>query len=193
MPHSICSITQSIPAGESAEAEDEERPQPGKRPRQVSNIIADEDGWETAAVQAQGGGNGQQAKQDNLQEQLEDESDSSQQPPTGQMRRLSKGIGQEVSGKATVPAAKRARIVISDDEDELDAQPGRSRKQHASGGNSPGPSKVSHSFAAEGLDPIKEGVEGLRRRKSTKIDAGSIRERMQLNQQRLHEVCGSPP
>lgn len=177
-------------AGESAEAEDEERPQPGKRPRQVSNIIDYEDGWETAAVQAQRGG-----QQPELREQLEDASDSSQQPPTGQKRRLSKAASQEALGKATITAAKRPRPVISDDEDEHIVQPGRSRKQLSGGDTStdqPGPSKISRLLAEEGLDPIKEGSEGSRQRRSTKVDASSIRDRMQLNQQRLHEVSGSP-
>ena len=188
------SEVQSILAGESAEAEDEERPQPGKRPRQVSNIIDYEDGWETAAMQAQGSGKGH--KQKESQEQLEDKSDDGQQPPTGQKRRLSKGSSQEVPGNAAFQAAKRARCIISDDEDEHDVQqPRRSRRQHSSRAASPdqpGLSKVSRLFAEEGLDPVKEGAEGSRRRKSTKVDAGSIRKRMQLNQQRLHEVRCSP-
>ena len=182
---------QFILAGEAAEAEDEEMPQPGKRPRQVSNIIDYEDGWETAAVQAQGGGTGQQAKQ----EQLEDESDSSQQPPAGQKRRLSKAAIQKVPDTAPVPATKLAQAVISDDEDESDTQPHRSRRQPSSSKAStdqPGLCRVSCVLAEEGLDPIEEAAEGSRRRKITKVDAGSIRDRMQLNQQRLHEVRNSP-
>ena len=185
----------SVLAGGSAEAEDEERPQPGKRPRQVSKIIDYEDGWETAVVQAQGGGSGQQPEQEELQEQLEDDCDSSQQPPTGQKRRLSKAARQEASGNVAIPAAKRPRPVISDNEDGHHVQPGRSRRQHSGEGTStdqPGPSKLSRLLAEEGLDPINEGAEGSRQRRSTKVDASSIRDRMQLNQQRLRAVCGSP-
>lgn len=180
-----------IVAGEAAEAEDEEMPQPGKRPRRVSNIIDYEDGWDTAAVQPEGGGKGQQPKQ----EQLEEESDSSQQPPKGQKRRLSKAASWKVPGNARVPATKRARAVISDDEDESDTQPHRFRRQHSGSKTSkdqPGPSSLSRVLAEEGLDPIEEGAQGSRRRKTTKVGAGSIRHRMQLNQQRLHEVRGSP-
>lgn len=177
-------------------AEDEEQPQPGKRQKQVSNIIGYEDEWETAAAQAQGSGKVQQPKQAELQGELQDESDSSQQLPTCQKRRLSKAGSQDIPGTATVPAAKRAKPAVSDNEDESDAQPRTSRRRHSGSRTStgqPGPNDVSRLLAEEGLDPIKEDAGGSRRRKSTKVAAGSIRDRMQQNQQRLHQVSGSPP
>ena len=176
-------------------AEDEEQPQPGKRQKQVSNIIGYEDEWETAAAQAQGSGKGQQPKHKELQEQLQDESDSSQQLPARQKRRLSKAGSQESPGNATLSAAKREKPAMSDNEDESDAQPLRSRRRHSGSKTStdqPGPASVSRLLAEEGLDPIKEDAEGSRLRKSTKVGAGSIRNRMQQHQQQLHEVCGSP-
>lgn len=173
-------------------AEDEEQPQPSKRQKQVSNIIGYEDGWETAAAQAQRDDKGQ-PQQEEFQGELQDGSDSSQQLPTRQKRRLSKAGSQELPN--TVPAAKRAKPAMSDNEDECGAQPCRSRRRQSGSKTStdlPGPTDVSWLLAEEGLDPIKEDAEGSRRRKSTKVAAGSIMERMQQNQQRLHQVCGSP-
>lgn len=177
-------------------AEDEEQPQPGKRQKQVSNIIGYEDEWETAAAQAQGSDKGQQPQQEEIQGDLQDDSDSSQQLPTRQKRRLSKAGSQESPGNATLPAAKRAKFAMSDDEDESDAQPRSSKRRHSGSKTStdqPSPTDVSRLLAKEGLDPIKEDAEGSRQRKSTKVGASSIRDRMQQHQQRLHQVCGSPP
>lgn len=176
-------------------AEDEEQPQPGKRQKQVSNIIGYEDEWETAAAQAQASDKGQQPKQEELQQQLQDDSDSSQELPTRQKRRLSKAGSQELPGNATVSAAKRARLALSDKEDDSDAQPRSSRRRHSGSKTStdqPGPTDVSRLLAEEGLDPVKDDAEGSRLRKSTKVPAGSIRDRMQQHQQQLHEVQDSP-
>ena len=186
-------------AGTSAEAEDEELPQQPKRPRQVAKIIDYEDGWETAAVQAQEGGKGLQPKVTQLQDQLEDDSDDSQQPAASQKRRLSKAASQGDHAIPTNPAAKRARAGVTNDNDEL-GRPCGSSKRREGGGNSskedqPALPTVTNLLAEEGLDPIEEGPEGSqpsRCRKRTKVGAGSIRDRIQQNQQRLSAVCGSP-
>lgn len=185
-------------AGAPVEGEDEDNPQPSKRHRQVSNIIGYEDDWDTAAVQAQTSSKGKQLKYKQLQEQLEDDSADSDQPAAGQKRRLSKAGSQDIQDVATTPAAKRKRAGISDDDHKASIQPRRSSRQHAGGGDrstedQPGPPNVAHLLAEEGLDPVERGMEGTQlagRRKPSKIGLGSIRDRMQQNQQRLHAVCG---
>ncbi|KAL3160578.1 hypothetical protein ABBQ32_010515 [Trebouxia sp. C0010 RCD-2024] len=174
--------------------EDEDNPQPAKRHRQVSNIIGYEDDWDTATVQAHTSSKGKQLKHKQLQEQLEDNSDDSDQPTAGQKQRLSKAGSQDIQDVATTPAAKRKRDVLSDDDHKASIQPRRSSRRHAVGGDNstehqPGPPNVAQLLAEEGLDPIKEDTEGTQlagRRKPSKVGIGSIRDRMQQNQQRLH-------
>lgn len=178
--------------------EDEDNPQPAKRHRQVSNIIGYDDDWETPAVQAQGSLKEKQHKHTQLPEQLEDTSDESQQPAAGRKRRLSKASSQDNHDIATLPAAKRSRAVVSDSDDRAGTQPRRSHRRHAGGRDrstedQPAPPNIPHLLAEEGLDPIEEGAEGTQlagRRKPSKVGAGSIKDRMRQNQQRLHAVCG---
>lgn len=150
-------------------------------------------------MQAQEGGKGLQPKVTQLQDQLEDDSDDSQQPAASQKRRLSKAASQGDHAIPTNPAAKRARAGVTNDNDEL-GRPCGSSKRREGGGNSskedqPALPTVTNLLAEEGLDPIEEGLEGSqpsRCRKRTKVGAGSIRDRIQQNQQRLSAVCGSP-
>ena len=177
--------------------EDEDTPQPAKRHRQVANIIGYEDDWDTAALQAQTSSKGEQPKHKQSPEQLEDESDVSDQPSAGRKRRLSKAGSQDIQDIAAAPAAKRNRATKTDDDYNASIQPRRSSRRPASGGDiltedQPGLSNMAHLLAEEGLDPIEgvtEGTQRAGRRKPTKAGAGSIRDRMQQNQQRLHAVC----
>ena len=192
-------------AGPSAQADDEESPQPSKRQRQVSNIIGDEDEWDSAAMQAQVSCKDQQHSQVKRQDKLEDEAHDVQQPVPCRKRRLSKAASLDDHDEDTIPSVKKRKAVdaISDDssdDDQATKSPQRSRLQRLSGsGNSvvsdqqPGHSNAADLLAAEGIEPVEEVPEGScptrLRCQSVNAGAASIKDRLKQNQQKVLAVC----
>ena len=172
-------------AGPSAVIDDEEEPQPARRHRQVSHIMGYEEEWEEAegigvAVHPQLPS--EVHHNDGQRPQVEDVSDDEVHavPVSGKRKRAVVLDDDDNDGPSTDEVTKRS-VPPQPDTDEQKP----SRQAPAAKVKSP-----AALLAEEGLDPIEETERSQPRRHSrggSKVQ-GSIRERMQQNQQRLQEV-----
>lgn len=198
-------------AGLSAAQDDDEEPQPARRHRQVSHIVGYEEDWEEAqGITSTINRQPQSVKAANIlphQDQDEDE-----QPPPSRHRQLLLQSASGTDGKDTAPApvtGNRKRLVIEDDDDgpanKEAAEPPRSSRLSAQEGTTDDVpcdreadaelQSPATRLAEEGLDPVEE-VAMLRSRSQRRSAGGSghqagassIRDRMQQNQQKLHQV-----
>lgn len=206
-------------AGLLAAQDDDEEPQPARRHRQVSHIVGYEEDWEEAqGITSTINRQPHSVKAANIlphQDQDEDE-----QPLPSRQRQLQVQSASATDEKDTAPApvtGNRKRLVIEDDDDgpanKEAAEPPRSGRRSAQEDT---PEDVPSDreadaelqspaarLAEEGLDPVEETA--VLRSRSRKHSAGgsgqqagarSIRDRMQQNQQKLHQVdhcMGSVP
>ena len=198
-------------AGLLAAQDDDEEPQPARRHRQVSHIVGYEEDWEEAqGITSTINRQPQSIKAANIlphQDQDEDE-----QPLPSRQRQLQVQSASATDEKDTAPApvtGNRKRLVIEDDDDgpanKEAAEPPRSSRRSAKEDTPEGvPSdgeadaelqSPAARLAEEGLDPVEEVavLQSRSRRRSAggsghQAGARSIRDRMQQNQQKLHQV-----
>ncbi|DBA89279.1 TPA: hypothetical protein ACH3X1_016415 [Trebouxia sp. C0004] len=193
-------------SGAQAMQDDEEVPQPARRHRQVSHIMGYEEEWEEAGgvhmaakAQAEAATRQSQQHQQQQQDHAEDED-----LLTHKHRRLATDSGDDEDAAVAAPAsAKRKRVVVLEDDDdaagtdEAAEHPGSGQAQRAANADA----STDHDaqaelqspagrLAEEGLDPVEQlDVPQFRRHsRGQQAGAGSIRDRIQQNQQRVYEA-----
>lgn len=187
--------------------DDEEVPQPARRHRQVSHIMGYEEDWEeaegvhmavnTQPPQAEAATRRSQQQQ---QDHAEDE-----ELLTHTHRRLARDSGDDEKAAVPAPASvKRKRVVVLEDDDDgpatgkaADHPSSRQAQRDAAEGMSfdhdaqAALQDPAARLAEEGLDPVEQldVPQSRRHSRGQQAGAGSIRDRMQQNQQRIHKVC----
>ena len=181
--------------------DDEEVPKPARRHRQVSHIMGYDEDWEEAegvdmAAKTQPP-QAEAATRRSQQDRTED-----QELLTHKQRRLATDSGDDEDAAVPVPASvKRKRVLVLEDDDDGPAtdeaahHPCSSQAQRdAAEGMSSDQAALQDPaarLAEEGLDPVEQldVPQSRRQSRGQQAGAGSIRDRMQQNQQRIHEVC----
>ena len=194
-------------AGALAMQDDEEVPQPARRHRQVAHIMGYEEDWEEAEgvdMAAKTQPPQAEAATRRSQQQPQDHAED-QELLTHKQRRLATDSGDDEDAAVPVPASvKRKRVVVLEDDDDGPAtdeaadHPSSSQAQRdaAEGISSDHDAQAALQdpaarLAEEGLDPVEQldVPQSRRQSRGQHAGAGSIRDRMQQNQQRIHEVC----
>ncbi|DBA69354.1 TPA: hypothetical protein ACH3X2_012930 [Trebouxia sp. C0005] len=190
--------------GALAMQDDEEVPQPARRHRQVSHIMGYEEDWEEAegAHMAAKVQPPQAEAATRRSQQLQDHAED-QGLLTRQQRHLATGSGDDEDAAVPAPASvKRKRVVLLEDDDDGQAtdeaaeHPRRGRAQQDASADMSSDDDAQAELqspaarlAEEGLDPVEQldVPQSQRRSRGQQAGAGSIRDRIQQNQQRVRE------
>ena len=188
--------------------DDEEVPQPARRHRQVSHITGYEEDWEEAeGVHMPAMTQPPQAeaaiRRSQQQQQQQDRAED-QDLLTRKKRRLATDSGDDEEAAVPAPASvKRKRAVVLEDADDGPATDKAAEHPRSGQAQRDVSADVSSNhdaqaelqspaarLAEEGLDPVEQldVPQSRRHSRGQQAGAGSIRDRMQQNQQRIREV-----
>ena len=185
--------------------DDEEVPQPARRHRQVSHIMGYEEDWEEAegvhmAAKTQPPQAEAAIRRSRQQQQQQDHAED-EELHTLKQRRLAAGSCDDQDAAVPAPASvKRKRVVVLEDDDDGPAtdeaadHPSSSQAQRDASADDHDAQAELQSPAArlaeEGLDPVEQldVPQSRRHSRGQQAGAGSIRDRMHQNQQRIREV-----
>lgn len=179
--------------------DDEEVPQPARRHRQVSHIMGYEEDWEEAeGIHVAANTQPPQADATRRSQQQQQDHAEDEEMLTHKQRRLDTDSGDDEDAAVPVPASvKRKRAVVLEDDDEAAENPrsGQAQRDACADMSSDheaqaGRQSPAARLAEEGLDPVEQldVPQSRRHSRGQQAGAGSIRDRIQQNQQRIHEV-----
>jgi len=193
-------------AGAQAMQDDEEVPQPARRHRQVSHIMGYEEEWEEAEgvhMAAKTQPSQAEAATRRSQQQQQDHAED-EELLTHKQRRLATDSGDDEDAAVPAPASlKRKRVVVLEDDsdgpatDEAAEHPKSSQAQRDASADMSSDHDAEAELqspaarlAEEGLDPVEQldVPQSRRHSRGQQAGAGSIRDRIQQNQQRIREV-----
>ncbi len=186
--------------------DDEEVPQPARRHRQVSHIMGYEEDWEEAEgvhMAAKTQPPQAEAATRRSQQQQQDCAED-QELLTHKQRRLATDSGDDEDAAVPAPASvKRKRVVVLEDDDDGPAtdkaaehpRSGQAQRDVSADVASDHDAQAelqspAARLAEEGLDPVEQHdvPQSRRHSRGQQAGAGSIRDRIQQNQQRIREV-----